>query len=87
MKVLDLQELAPNVVPSQEEKLGTKIKVHAGLRRVRETFGDIELIEYHSQDWLLGQVMALGGDVELLDPKLRGALLERIQASKNLYLG
>ena len=87
LKVLDLQELAPNIVPSQEEKLSTKIKVHAGLRRVRETFGDIELIEYHSQDWLLGQVMALGGDVELLDPKLRGALLERIQASKNLYLG
>ena len=86
LSVLDRQELAPNDVPSESITYGARIKVHRDARLVKELLGDLEEVQYFSKEWLLGQVLALGGAVELLDPQLRQELSHRVQTSQNQYL-
>lgn len=86
LEILPDQELAPNHVPSESKALKTTIKVHRDARRVRELFGATEEIQYFSKEWLLQQILALGGAVELLDPTLRSELRELAKASQGLYL-
>ena len=86
LNVLDRQELAPNDVPSESISYRTAIKVHRDARLVKELLGDLEEVQYFSRDWLLGQVLALGGAVELLDPQLRREFTHRVQTSQNQYL-
>lgn len=86
LQVLERSELIPNHVPTNSEPFMTRIKVHHSARRVRELLGALDDIQYFSKEWLLSQVLALGGAVELLDPELRASLLARIQASQNQYL-
>ena len=86
LKVLERSELIPNSVPTINQPLITRIKVHHSARLVRELLGGVDEIQYFSMEWLLSQVLALGGAVELVDPVLRASLLARIQASQNQYL-
>ena len=86
LNVLDRQELAPNDVPSESISYKTEIKVHRDARLVKELLGDLEEVQYFSKDWLLGQVLALGGAVELLDPQLRREFTHRVQTSQKQYL-
>lgn len=86
MEVLPISELAPNEVPTQNSPNVTTIKVHHSARRVRETLGGISEIEYYSKEWLLSEVMALAGAVELSDPDLRAQIFFKLKASQALYL-
>ena len=86
LEVLEIEELAPNEVPTQNSPKNTTIKVHHSARRVRETLGGTSEIEYFSKDWLGSEVMALAGAVELTDPELRAQILFKIEASQALYL-
>ena len=86
LEILNRSELIPNHVPSSNKPLSTRIKVHHSARRVGEVLGGVDEIQYFSTDWLLSQVLALGGAVELLDPNLRKLLLAQIQASQKQYL-
>ena len=90
-KIQDLEltnssELIPNHVPTSVKLITTTIKVHHNARLVRELLGGTDEIQVYSIDWLISQVLALGGAVELLDPMMRKALIERIQTSQNQYL-
>lgn len=87
LKVLEMKELAPNEVTSENKPLQTKIKVHRDARRIREIFGSIDEIQYFSKEWLLQQILALGGAVELLDPVLRNDIQRLVKASQGQYLG
>lgn len=87
LEISAISELAPNVVPSDSHLQNAQIKVHHNARRVRESLGGKEDIQYFSTEWLISEVMALGGAVELLDPKLRAEIKERAQTSQKLYLG
>ena len=86
LALLNKHELAPNSVPSDSNLQTTRIKVHRDARLVKETLGSGETVSYYSKDWLFSQVLALGGAVELLDSQLKTELLNRVQASQNLYL-
>lgn len=87
LEISAISELAPNIVPSDSHLQNAQIKVHHSARRVRESLGGKEDIQYFSTEWLISEVMALGGAVELLDPKLRAEIKERAQTSQKLYLG
>ena len=87
LEISAISELAPNIVPSDSHLQNAQIKVHHNARRVRESLGGKEDIQYFSTEWLISEVMALGGAVELLDPKLRAEIKERAQTSQKLYLG
>lgn len=91
LESLDKQELPPNDVPSETKSQVANVNIHREHRRVREMLGvsrdNQSQVSYYSEDWLLGQVISLGGAVELLDTPLRLKLQARIQASQNLYLG
>jgi predicted DNA-binding transcriptional regulator YafY len=86
LKITDNQELAPNLVPSNETPKTTKIATHKEKRLVREALGNSEQIDYFSVEWLISETMALAGAVELLDPQLRAQILARVKASQSLYL-
>jgi proteasome accessory factor C len=86
LKITDNQELAPNLVPSNETPKTTKIATHKEKRLVREVLGNSEQIDYFSVEWLISETMALAGAVELLDPQLRAQILARVKASQSLYL-
>ena len=85
LEVLDKQELAPNVVPSDSVTHTTRIKVHRDSRLVKEMLGGLEEVHFFTKEWLFGAVAALGGAVELLDQGLRAEFLERIRGSEELY--
>ena len=86
LKITDNQELAPNLVPSNETPKTTKIATHKEKRLVREALGNSEQIDYFSVEWLISETMALAGAVELEDPQLRAQILARVKASQSLYL-
>ena len=86
LKITDNQELAPNLVPSNETPKTTKIATHKEKRLVREALGNSEQIDYFSVEWLISETMALAGAVELEDPQLRAQILTRVKASQSLYL-
>ena len=86
LKITDNQELAPNLVPSNETPKTTKIATHKEKRLVREALGNSEQIDYLSVEWLISETMALAGAVELEDPQLRAQILARVKASQSLYL-
>lgn len=86
LMVLDKFELAPNEVPAETSPLSTQIRTHHSARRVRESLGGTSEIQYFSNEWLVSQVMALGGAVELLDQHLRAQILAKLKASQSLYL-
>ena len=88
--------IAPNEVVSAENKQTTSIKVHKDARRVREAFGLAQVhnhekviseVSFYSKEWLLREILGLGGSVELLDPAMRKELALKVAAGKNLYLG
>lgn len=83
---LEIHELAPNEVPTENSPLSTQIKTHHSARRVRESLGGTSEIKYYSSEWLIAQVMALGGAVELVDKQLRAQILAKLEASQSLYL-
>ena len=85
LEILAKSELAPNEVPSQSAPNQTSIKVHHQARRVRETLGGNSEVQYFSKEWLISEVMAMGGAIELTDPELRESILERIKTSQSLY--
>lgn len=84
--ITDSQELAPNLVPSNETPNSTQITTHREKRLVREVLGNSERIDYFSGDWLISETMALAGAVELMDSHLRAQILARVKASQALYL-
>jgi proteasome accessory factor C len=86
LNVLDIHELAPNEVPTESSSLSTQIRTHHSARRVRESLGGTDEIKYYSSEWLISQVMALGGAVELADEQLRAQILVKLRASQSLYL-
>lgn len=86
LKITDNQELAPNLVPSNETPKTTKIATHKEKRLVREALGNSEQIDYFSVEWLISETMAFAGAVELEDPQLRAQILARVKASQSLYL-
>jgi predicted DNA-binding transcriptional regulator YafY len=86
LEVLASTELAPNSVPSESNRFEATIKTHREGRRVRETFRSNETIQYFSAEWLNGEVLALAGAVEVLDPKLRAQISVRAKAGLSLYL-
>ncbi len=86
LEITDNQELAPNLVPSNETPKTTKIATHKEKRLVREALGNSEQIDYFSVEWLISETMALAGAVELEDPQLRAQILARVKASQSLYL-
>ena len=86
LTVLEIQELAPNEVPTETSPLSAQIKTHRSARRVRESLGGTNEIQYFSNEWLVSQVMALGGAVELIDEQLRAQILAKLEASQSLYL-
>jgi hypothetical protein len=86
LKLLEKHELAPNLVPSNSLSFATSIKVHRDARLVKELLGGTDQINYFSKEWLFGQILALGGAAELIDPQLRAEFLTRVQASQNQYL-
>lgn len=86
LKITDNQELAPNLVPSNETPKTTKIATHKEKRLVREALGNSEQIDYFSVEWIISETMALAGAVELEDPQLRAQILARVKASQSLYL-
>lgn len=86
LNVLDVHELAPNEVPTESLSFATRIKTHHSARRVRESLGGTNEIQYYSSAWLISQVMALGGAVELIDEQLRAQILAKLKASQSLYL-
>ena len=86
LKLTGRGELIPSQVPTSVNLITTQIRVHHSPRLVREMLGGIDEIQVYSTDWLISQVLALGGAVELLDPMMRKALIERIQTSQNQYL-
>lgn len=85
--ILEEQELAPNDVVSVDVKEKALIKTHSGNRTVREILGSTEEITFFSKEWLLREVMAFGGAVEVITTELRSEIAARAQAGKNLYLG
>ena len=87
LEITDQKELAPNTVPSSKVNHTTQIKVHKNARLVRETLGGTSEINYFSRDWLIGEVLALGGSCEIVEPEIRAELLSKAVASKMLYLG
>ncbi len=96
LALTDIKALIPNDVSSSSEKLSTSIKIHKEIRLVREILGlniednhekVIQEISFYSREWLIGEALALGGSIELIDPELRAELAKRAQAGKNLYLG
>jgi proteasome accessory factor C len=82
LTILETQELAP----TETSPLSTQIKTHRSARRVRESLGGTSEIQYFSNEWLVSQVMALGGAVELTDEQLRAQILAKLEASQSLYL-
>lgn len=86
LELTDCNELIPNLVPTSVNLITTRITVHHSARRVRELLGGVDEIQVYSVDWLISQVIALAGAVELLDPKMRSALEARVVASQNQYL-
>lgn len=86
LELTDCNELIPNLVPTSVNLITTRIRVHHSARRVRELLGGVDEIQVYSVDWLISQVIALAGAVELLDPKMRSALEARVVASQNQYL-
>jgi predicted DNA-binding transcriptional regulator YafY len=86
LKITDNQELAPNLVPSNETPKTTKIATHKEKRLVREALGNSEQIDYFSVEWIISETMALAGAVELEDPQLRAQILAQVKASQSLYL-
>ena len=96
LALTDIKALIPNDVSSSSEKFSTSIKIHKEIRLVREILGlsidenhekVIQEISFYSREWLIGETLALGGSIELIDPELRAELAKRAQAGKNLYLG
>lgn len=96
LTLTDIKALIPNDVSSSSEKIYTSIKIHKEIRLVREILGliiddnhekVIQEISFYSREWLIGEALALGGSIELIDPELRAELAKRAQAGKNLYLG
>lgn len=96
LELSNVKALIPNEVSSSSQKFYASIKIHKETRLACETLGlkieDIhekvtEEITFYSREWLVGQALALGGSIELLDPDLRAELAKRAQAGKNLYLG
>ena len=86
LSILEIHELAPNEVPTETSPRSAQIKTHHSARRVRESLGGTSEIQFYSSEWLISQVMALGGAVELTDEQLRAQILAKIKASQSLYL-
>jgi predicted DNA-binding transcriptional regulator YafY len=87
LEILEKQELAPNDVVSIDVKEKALIKTHSSSRTVREVLGSTEEITFFSKEWVLREVMAFGGAVEVITSELRSEIAARAQAGKNLYLG
>ena len=87
LQVTESKELAPNIVENIDEQKSCLIRTHEQSRRVRETLGDAANVQFFSEEWLISELMALGGAVEVLDSEIRSKLRERAVASQNLYLG
>lgn len=96
LALTDIKALIPNDVSSSSEKFTTSIKIYKEIRLVREILGlsiednhekVIHEISFYSREWLIGEALALGGSIELIDPELRAELAKRAQAGKILYLG
>ena len=87
LEITNSKELAPNIVENLEEQKICSIRTHEQSRRVRETLGDAAKVQFFSEEWLIGELMALGGAVEVLDNEIRSKLRDRAVASQNLYLG
>ena len=85
LEVLAISELAPNNVPTSSSKNRTPITVHSNQRLVREYLGSTESAEHYSEEWLITQVMALGGAVELEPEPLRNEIMARAKAALALY--
>ena len=86
LELTERNEMIPNLVPTSVNLITTRIRVHHSARRVRELLGGVDEIQVYSVDWLISQVIALAGAVELLDPEMRSVLRARVVASQNQYL-
>ncbi len=86
LEVLASSELAPNNVPTTSSKKSSRINVHSNQRLVRELLGSTEIVEHFSDEWLVQQILALGGSAEAITPSLRTEISSRAKAALALYL-
>lgn len=86
LEVLANSELAPNNVPATSSKKGSAIIVHSNQRLARELLGSTDNVEYFSDEWLVQQILALGGAVEAITPVIRSEISNRAKAALALYI-
>jgi proteasome accessory factor C len=86
LEVTTLSELAPLATISNSGKT-TPISVLREARRVRELFGALNSVQYFSEEWLIAEVLSLGGAVKVEDSELAQAISKRAEAGLALYLG
>jgi proteasome accessory factor C len=86
LEVTTLSELAPLATISNSGKT-TPISVLREARRVRELFGALNSVQYFSGEWLIAEVLSLGGAVKVEDSELAQAISKRAEAGLALYLG
>ena len=86
LAILEQKEMPPVMVPSIDQLFHVDITVLSQPRRVRELLGAIDRVSYYSQDWLIKQVLSLGGSVQIQESDISNQILEKARAGKNLYL-
>ena len=72
---LESGEFADSEPLLEAEKVQAVIKIHSGLRKAHEVFGDIQervdgayLISIYSESWLMREILASGGKFEVVEP-------------------
>jgi proteasome accessory factor C len=86
LEVLANSELAPNDVPATSSKKSSSIIVHSNQRLTRELLGSTDNVEHFSDEWLVQQILALGGAVEAITPAIRSEISNRAKAALALYI-
>jgi proteasome accessory factor C len=97
-RVLSVSEIDVPAAPksthnSSTQRLSVKVRIHGGIRAALETLGDASEIgdgQYElsifNPSWLIREVMAAGGSIEVLEPQeLRQEIARQVQTVANLY--
>jgi len=92
-EVIDSETMAPRELDNSSETIPARIKVHGNARHFKETFstfidqGDgIFEVQVFSPRWLIREVIASGGELEILEPlSLRQELLRLTRTVRDEY--
>ena len=85
LQTLETCEMPPVSGSNMDRSFTAKIKIKKQQRRAQELFGGTEAIVVHSAEWLIQNIMAFGGDVELVAPE-RDSVRQRAMAALQLYV-